>query len=346
MSAADALVDYKYNKSSGDDEKRKSKDKGKDKQKKDGKKNKDNPHRARDCPKREKLNIVVAKDERGQFDEEVPSRVKPLQLLNALSVGGNSKGLSYVQVEMNENGAEAMLNIGATYNFVGECMVQQLGLKVSKCPSTIKAVNSEAKPVFGIAFSVRFKVGEWTGKLNFLIMKLDDFDVILGDEFFVATKITLLPFIGVILIFDEKQPCYVLAKCVTGNNKTSEGKEAMVLAMQFEHRPKKGEMTYLAAMIEVKIKESSKLDATYLKLVQDVTAGLVRRYWLEDGLLYAKGGKLFVPSRKIRRELLKETHDPQWARHPGFPSLTTDAQFRNSNLRIWSEEFWLLVGSI
>ena len=61
----------------------------------------------------------------------------------------------------------------------------------------------------------------------------------------------------------------------------------------------------------------SKFDATYQKLVQDVTEGLVRRYQLKDGLLYAKGGKLFVPSGKIRRELLKETHDPQWAGHPG-----------------------------
>ena len=39
MFAADALMDYKFNKPSGDDEKCKSKDKGK--QKKDGKKNKD-----------------------------------------------------------------------------------------------------------------------------------------------------------------------------------------------------------------------------------------------------------------------------------------------------------------
>ena len=38
MSAADALVDYKFSKPSGDDEKQKSKDKGKDKKKKDGKK--------------------------------------------------------------------------------------------------------------------------------------------------------------------------------------------------------------------------------------------------------------------------------------------------------------------
>ena len=43
--------------------------------------------------------------------------------------------------------------------------------------------------------------------------------------------------------------------------------------------------------------------------MQDVSAGLVCRYWLEDGLLYAKSGKLFVPSGKIHRELLKETHD-------------------------------------
>jgi len=48
-----------------------------------------------------------------------------------------------------------------------------------------------------------------------------------------------------------------------------------------------------------------------------MTIGLMRRYWLEDELLYAKAGKLFVLSGKIRRELLKETYDPQWAGHPG-----------------------------
>ena len=66
-----------------------------------------------------------------------------------------------------------------------------------------------------------------------------------------------------------------------------------------------------------RIKESFKLDAIYQKLVQEVTAGLVRCYWLKNGLLYANDGKLFVSSGKIRRELLKETYDPQWARHTG-----------------------------
>ena len=82
---------------------------------------------------------------------------------------------------MNGNGAKAMPDTGTTHNFFADRMVQQLGLNVSKCPSKIKAVNSEAKHVSRIAFGVKFKVGKWTRKVNFLIMQLDDFDVILGD---------------------------------------------------------------------------------------------------------------------------------------------------------------------
>ena len=36
------------------------------------------PHRAKDCPKPEKLNAMVVAYERVQFDEGVPKRVNPL----------------------------------------------------------------------------------------------------------------------------------------------------------------------------------------------------------------------------------------------------------------------------
>ena len=111
---------------------------------------------------------------------------------------------------MNENGAEGMLDSGAAHNFVADRMIQQHGLKVSKCPSKIKAVNSEAKLVLGIAYRVKFKVDEWKGKMNFLVMELDDFDVILDNEFLVAAKAALLPFIGILLILDEKQPWLII----------------------------------------------------------------------------------------------------------------------------------------
>ena len=66
---------------------------------------------------------MVVEDERGQTDEKVPSRVNPLQSLNAFSAGSSSKGLSDVQVEMNGNGAAAMLDTSATHNSVDESMV-------------------------------------------------------------------------------------------------------------------------------------------------------------------------------------------------------------------------------
>ena len=52
-----------------------------------------------------------------------------------------------------------MLDSGATHNFVADRMVQRLSLKVSKCRSKIKAINSKAKPMLGIAYGVKFKVG-------------------------------------------------------------------------------------------------------------------------------------------------------------------------------------------
>nr|POE80468.1 hypothetical protein CFP56_25184 [Quercus suber] len=50
--------------------------------------------------------------------------------------------------------------------------------------------------------------------------------------------------------------------------------------------------------------------------------------------------------RASERAIQRERERSLFIRILGFPSFTTDAQFRNSNLRIWSEEFWLLVGSI
>ena len=57
-------------------------------------------------------------------------------------------------------------------------------------------------------------------------------------------------------------------------------------------------------------------DSMYQNLVEQVKSGITRRYWLKNELLYFRGGKLYVPSRKLRQELLKETHDTKWAGHP------------------------------
>ena len=43
----------------------------------------DGPHRARDYPKKEKLNAIIAEDAENS-GSKVPTRASPLQLLNAI----------------------------------------------------------------------------------------------------------------------------------------------------------------------------------------------------------------------------------------------------------------------
>ncbi|RVW44943.1 hypothetical protein CK203_077926 [Vitis vinifera] len=80
------------------------------------------PHRAKDCPKRKKLSALVTADDKGESDSETPPRVNPLQLLNV----------------------KALVDSGATHNFVATREATKLGLKLEEDTSRIKAVNSKA----------------------------------------------------------------------------------------------------------------------------------------------------------------------------------------------------------
>ncbi|CAA0814075.1 Unknown protein [Striga hermonthica] len=66
-----------------------------------------------------------------------------------------------------------------------------------------------------------------------------------------------------------------------------------------------------------KVHGESLKDPVYVKLAEQMAAGEVRKYWLEDGLLYAKGRRMYISSGGMKRELLKDYHDSQWAGHPG-----------------------------
>jgi hypothetical protein len=93
------------------------------------------PHRTRDCPKKEKLNALVAEESHEGASGETQARVNPLQVrLNALK-SESSTELMYVPIEANSCKSLAIMDTGATHNFVAAHMVEQLGLKLTKCPS-------------------------------------------------------------------------------------------------------------------------------------------------------------------------------------------------------------------
>ncbi|RVW86104.1 hypothetical protein CK203_037993 [Vitis vinifera] len=80
----------------------------------------DGSHWARDCPKRKALNAMIEEKE-----QEGDAKVGSLQLLNALKAKmmpktPQSKGLMYVEALVNKKATKALVDTGATHNFVSQ----------------------------------------------------------------------------------------------------------------------------------------------------------------------------------------------------------------------------------
>lgn len=89
-------------------------------------------HRAKQCPKREKVNALIAEEDEAPVEEST-SRVNPLQLLNSIRQESRSDtGLMLVFVKVNGQVVRAMVDTGATHNFLSDWIVARLGLRVDK----------------------------------------------------------------------------------------------------------------------------------------------------------------------------------------------------------------------
>lgn len=238
IAAADGLIDFKQAGSTHVAEKGKNGGKNhkvEDRFKKNDKKNgsgdaKDNrqsqsvgdkgcficggPHFAKHCPKKERLNALRVDEENEGNDEGndgVQVRVNPMRLVTLRtekSVEGD--GLMYVKVLVNGKAVMAMVDTGATNSFIGVNCAEELGLKLESSSSQIKMANAEVQKIGGTS-NVGLTVGEWKGNFMFHIVALDDFDCILGMDFFRMTGCTIMLRHGGIMIMDEACPCFVKA---------------------------------------------------------------------------------------------------------------------------------------
>ena len=101
----------------------------------------------------------------------------------------------YVDVHLNGIPTKAMLDTGASHNFITEDEAKRLRLPRTKGQGWLKAVNSEAKPLQGAAQSVEIRIGPWSGKIDLTVAPMDDVKVVLGMDFLGQVKAVALHFL-------------------------------------------------------------------------------------------------------------------------------------------------------
>lgn len=66
-----------------------------------------------------------------------------------------------------------------------------------------------------------------------------------------------------------------------------------------------------------RIKKGSTKNQSCIRLMQQDPDGVTRKFWVEEGLLYAKGGLFYVQiTWNLRKVLLKKTHNIVWGGLP------------------------------
>ena len=103
----------------------------------------------------------------------------------------------------------------------------------------MKHVNSEALPIVGISKRVPFKLGAWTGELDLVVVRMDDFDVVLGMEFLLEHKVIPMRLAKCLVITDHNPTVIPASIKQPGNLK-------MILAIQLKRGLARDEPTFMA----------------------------------------------------------------------------------------------------
>ncbi|KAH7663392.1 Acid proteases protein [Dioscorea alata] len=203
------------------------------------------PHRARECPTKAKLAALV--EEREESPHE--SKMGSLQLLSAIKAKMEApkmekKGRLFLEAKIGGQLVKALVDTGASNNFLQHHEAKRLGIPFKEERGWLKAVNSEPRPIFGVAHNVEVRLGDWCGRANFSIVPMDDYPVVFGMEFMDQVKAIPIPFANTMCILEEGNASMVpLSREVSLRSK-------QLSTLQCSKGIKKGQPTFLATLKE------------------------------------------------------------------------------------------------
>ncbi|XP_039053116.1 uncharacterized protein LOC120195059 [Hibiscus syriacus] len=209
------------------------------------------PHRVTECPQRSAFNAMVATTKDGERvnapmgdTEPEPARMGSIRFITALQSQLSNlrkepeRGLMYVDISVNGKTSKALVDTGATDTFISPEEAERCKLIVTKEVGQMKAVNSATSMICGGVKRVSIKLGSWEGSVDFTVSHMDDFDVVLGLDFMMASQVIPVP-ASSCLMFMGEQPCVVPATILPRPGKK------ILSAIQFKRGVKKGEPSFL-----------------------------------------------------------------------------------------------------
>ncbi|KAA0039111.1 uncharacterized protein E6C27_scaffold84G002140 [Cucumis melo var. makuwa] len=171
------------------------------------------PHMARECPNKVDFHAFQAsliadsddksnraEDEAGLVDGGKKTRIGAIKYMSSLQKKSGERhvpikgGLMYVDTWINQKQTKStMVDSGATHNFITEAEARRLRLRWERDSGKMKAVNSIALPIVGLVKRTTIKLGGWKGPVDFVVVKMDNFDVVLGMEFLLEHQVIPMP---------------------------------------------------------------------------------------------------------------------------------------------------------
>ncbi|KAA0047381.1 uncharacterized protein E5676_scaffold363G00350 [Cucumis melo var. makuwa] len=178
------------------------------------------PHLARECPNKVDFHafqaslIADSDDKSNRAEDEADlvnggekTRIGAIKYMSSLQKKSGERhvptkgGLMYIDTWINQKKTKStMVDSGATHNFITEAEARRLRLRWERDSGKMKAVNSITLPIVGLVKRTTMKLGGWKGPVDFVVVKMDDFDVVLGMEFLLEHQVIPMPSVNCLAI--------------------------------------------------------------------------------------------------------------------------------------------------
>ncbi|KAK3022654.1 hypothetical protein RJ639_045420 [Escallonia herrerae] len=184
------------------------------------------PHYRKDWPHKGNMIAFLEKHKGSKGDSsssDREARMGTLQMVNAFvqkSKEDTTKGkksekrwnLLYIMVDVAEKNQEALVDTGATHNFMSSRVAEWLGLKPTKDRSWFMTVNVEERPTKGVVRNVDLRIDRWTWKKDFNIIDMDELGVVLRMDLMKKLSTALNPYCRVMMMIvgKEGQPKWMI----------------------------------------------------------------------------------------------------------------------------------------